>query len=939
MGEIFLKILNTGLTAGWLILAVMVFRLLFRRAPKWISCLLWGLVAFKLACPVTMESALSLIPSSEPLSEKIMTENSFRVDTGIGFVDAPMNAYLGDHYYEGVTVPDDSGSHVMNILGTIWITGVIIMLLYSFVSYYRLYRVTGASVRLRENIFRCDLIDTPFILGIVRPRICLPSGMEGEQMEYVVAHERAHLKRRDHWWKPAGFLLLSVYWFHPLCWAAYILLCRDIELACDEKVIRTLGGEGKKAYAEALLSCSVRHSAVAACPLAFGEVGVKERIKNVLHYKKPAFWVILAAVLCCIIAGVCFLTDPKKEEEDTAQTDEGNQKQDGEGTAHAEEAEAYREEVQRYAEQYAKEAYQAVKGGAHDYDYTDWRVKYWEECYTYDDLEGKVYEVWRFDYEFLSASPEDVVLAGGMSISEDGWVVPEYPDSKYLIFEKNGERRDFVTMMSENDCMPGDEVFTGDLLAFIEEYESGQDSETSVGKETPYDMLARWRMMFCARNAEGIAGMVTPELAEEMLMGSEGDRSFGFSSPWPWDWEADSYVYDYDETEAVIYYYAHTSDPHVTCWREELEYRLENDRYVIVREAVFPYDYISTGEEFGEAYHGYLDGTMMDYTGNGLGETLNENALLSSTMAYRDLFEPERAAAFLLNISEDPSDIRYTLHEPERDGLIGLDITFLKDQSTYTISMLQPYGENGIWVPVDYRVDVVARFMNVPWDQVKNIPFIENVSDTGGILCIGEIPEKDIRVYGYNDDEAGLKGVAVEIGEDVNYFDWFYTSPQMILPKLYWDEARRQLQISCHVYTGTGASADELHVLQQYDTGTLTESRLCLEDYEALLEERIGWNHDEKTKELVLTDTETEEELGVVTVSKEYGEKVTGLELGMISDFELGEKIYFCVSPGYYLDDMIGIAEYEELPRLRFELDMMQGENGETEFVLGRRIG
>lgn len=778
MEAVFLKVLNMGLTASWLILAVLLIRFMLKKAPKWISCLLWALVAFKLICPFSIESALSLIPSSEPLPERIITDNTFQVNTGIGLVDAPVNAYLDDHGDEDVSAPADDGNRVMHTLGIFWLAGVMLFLLYGFVSYRRLYRITRVSARLEGNIFLCDAIDTPFILGVIKPRIYLPSGMEKEQAAYVVSHERAHLKRRDHWWKPLGFLILSVYWFWPLCWISYILLCRDIELACDERVIRELGQESKKPYAEALVACSVKPGGIAACPLAFGETDVRERVKNVLHYKKPAFWIVLAALLCCIAAALCFLTSPK---------------QDGEGTA--------------------------------------------------------------------------------------------------------------------------------------------------AMQETPYDMLTRWRMMFCARDAEEIAGMVTPELAEEILMGSEGDRSFGFSSPWPWDWEADSYVYDYDETEAAIYYYAHISDPHVICWREELEYRLENDRYVITREAVYPYDNISTGEEFGEAYHGYLDGTMMDYTKNGLGETLNENALLSSTMAYRDLFEPERAAAFLLNLSEDPSDIRYTLHEPERDGLVGLDITFLKDQSTYTISMLQPYGENGIWVPVDYRVDVVARFMNVPWDQVKNIPFIENVSDTGGILCIGEIPEKDIRVYGYNDEEAGFRGVAVEIGEDVNYFDWFYTSPRMILPKLYWDEARRQLQISCHVYTGTGASADELHVLQQYDTGTLTESRLCLEDYETLLEERIGWNYDEKTKELVLTDAETKEELGAVTVSEEYGEKVTGLELGMISDFELGEKIYLCVSPGYYLDDMIGVAEYEELPKLRFELEMTQGENGETEFTLGRRAG
>lgn len=796
MEAVFLKILNMGITASWLILAVLLFRALLRKAPKWISCLLWALVAFKLLCPFTIESAFSLIPSSEPLPEEIITDNTFRINTGIPAMDVPVNDYLGDHYYEGVSVPANHGNHILYLAGSFWAAGIIGFMLYGFVSYYRLYRLTRASLRLEDNIFLCDVIDTPFILGIVRPRIYLPSGMEEEQTEYVIAHERAHLKRKDHIWKPAGYLLLAVYWFQPLCWAAYILLCRDIELACDEHVIRKLGQESKKPYAEALLACSIKRNRIAACPLAFGEVSVKERVKNVLHYKKPAFWIVLTAVICCIIAAVCFLTGPKEA---------------GEETAHTEGMAADVEEVRAPTEQDAEN----------------------EQAPSADDAVGAV-----------------------------------------------------------------------------------------------YDMLTRWQMAFCARDGETIADMVTPELAAKMLEGTEGSYSFGVSSPWPWG-ESGSHIYDYDEEGAVLYYYAMTSDPHVTCWREVLNYEKQDDRYVITDEELTLYDDISTGEEFEEAYRGYLDGTMMDYTRNGLGENLNENALLSSNMAYRDLFEPESAAAFLLNLSDDPEDIRYTLHAPEGDRLIGLDITFLRDQTTFTISMLKPYGENGIWVPVDYRIDVVARFRKMPWDQVENIRFTGDITDIDSILCIGEIPKERIKVYGYNDEEAGLQGVAVEIGDDVNYFDWFYTSPQMVLPDLYWDENRRQLQISCHVYTGTGVSADELHVLQQYDTGTLSESRFSLEDYTVYLEERIAYEFDEETRKLVLTDTGTGEELTAVMVPEEDGEKVTGLELGMLSDFELGERMYFRVSPGYYMDDKIGVAEYENMPQFRFELLAEESGNGE----------
>lgn len=719
MGTVFLKVFNMGLTASFLILAVVILRLFLKRAPRWSICLLWALVAFKLIWPFSIESAMSLIPGSEPLPEQIMTGNSFEINTGIDIVDESVNEYLGDHYYEGVTVPAGSGNRMMRFAGMIWAAGVTSMLLYSLISYERLRRITRVCVNTEENIYRCDLIDTPFILGIIKPRICLPSGMDGEQMDYVIAHERAHLKRRDHWWKLLGFLILSVYWFQPLCWAAYILLCRDIELACDEKVARELDGEGKKAYAKALLSGSIRQTMVTACPLAFGEVGVKERVKNVLHYKKPAFWIILAVVLCGILAAVCFLTNPKKR---------------GGSTESVEETAVYMEEVRRYAEQYAKEAYQTALESEYNDNYTDWRVKYWEKCYTYDDLAGKTHEVYRFDYEFLSTSPEDVVLAGGMSVSEDGWVTPDYPDSRYLVFEREGEQREFVTMLFENDCVPGDEVFTADLLAVIQEIrdvesgqsdradqsaESRQSTETDQNMENGQtaaaeeretaltEMLTRWRNAFCNRDAEALAEMMTPELAEEMLEGRTGSYSFGLSSPWPLDADTDSLVYRYDEESAVVYYYAHTSAPHLTSWKEELRFEWNGNVCTVTGEELTYYDNISYRVEFGCAYPVFIDGTRMDYTQNGLGEILNENALLSSSMAYRALFSPESAAAFLLNLSDDPEKVSYTLHESERTGLVGLTVTFLEDQGTVTFSMLQPYGENGIWVPVNYRADTI----------------------------------------------------------------------------------------------------------------------------------------------------------------------------------------------------------------------------------------
>lgn len=164
----------------------------------------------------------------------------------------------------------------------------------------------------------CDRIDTPFILGVFRPRIYLPSNMSEQDVTYVLAHEQAHIKRHDHWWKPLGFALLTIYWFHPILWIAYVLLCRDIELACDEKVIKEMGIDIKKPYSDALINCSIPRRAITACPLAFGEVGVKERVKTVLNYKKPAFWIVLIAVIACVIVAVCFLTNPKDRQDKEA---------------------------------------------------------------------------------------------------------------------------------------------------------------------------------------------------------------------------------------------------------------------------------------------------------------------------------------------------------------------------------------------------------------------------------------------------------------------------------------------------------------------------------------------------------------------------------------------------------------------------------------------
>lgn len=310
MEAVFLKVLNMGIAAGWLILAVIVLRTLLKRAPKAFRCVLWAFVGIRLLCPFSLETTWSLIPSGETLPSNILTGNSFRVDTGFSAVDTPVNDYLGDHCFEGGTAPAGHGGRVMTALAVLWLAGAAAMLLYAVFSYLRLRKNVREAMRLRDHLWICDGVQSPFILGVVRPRIYLPSDLDEARLAPMIAHENAHLKRRDHWWKPLGFVLLSVYWFHPLVWAAYVLFCRDIELACDEKVVRNMEPDGKKAYSEALLCCSAARRMASVCPLAFGEVGVKERIRNIVKYKKAVPLLTVAAAAVCIGVVLFFLTDP-----------------------------------------------------------------------------------------------------------------------------------------------------------------------------------------------------------------------------------------------------------------------------------------------------------------------------------------------------------------------------------------------------------------------------------------------------------------------------------------------------------------------------------------------------------------------------------------------------------------------------------------------------
>ena len=310
MSEIFLNIINMSISASYIVLAVLLLRLLLKKAPKWITVVLWGIVAVRLVCPFSIESALSLIPSPEVVSHNIMMDKTPTINTGIPIINNTLNSVISESFTPN---PGDSANPLqiwIPVLTAIWIVGMVVLLIYTVISYARVRRKIGTAVLYNDNIYQSENVVSPFVLGIIKPKIYLPFNMDEKDMDHVVAHEMAHIRRKDHLWKPLGFLLLTLHWFNPLMWLGYVLLCRDIELACDEKVIKELNHDGRADYSEALLACSVNRRMIAVCPLAFGEVGVKERVKSVLNYKKPAFWIIVVAVIACMALVVCFLTDP-----------------------------------------------------------------------------------------------------------------------------------------------------------------------------------------------------------------------------------------------------------------------------------------------------------------------------------------------------------------------------------------------------------------------------------------------------------------------------------------------------------------------------------------------------------------------------------------------------------------------------------------------------
>lgn len=524
MADVFIKTLNMGIAAGWLIVAVVVLRVLVKRAPKRFRLLLWAVVGLRLVLPVSIESALSLVPSAQTLPEGVMYAAAPELNTGIAALNDAINPALTAAFAPEPAASANPLQVLLPVASVIWLAGAAAMLLWALVSWLRLRRRVAEAVRLEGNMFESERVASPFVLGLIRPRIYLPFGLDEGAREQVLTHERAHIARGDHVIKPLGWLILAVYWYNPLVWLAYALFCRDIELACDERVIRRLPVSGRADYSQALLDLSRPHHGVGACPLAFGESAVKGRVKSVLTYKRPAFWLIMLAAVLCIGAAVCFLTDPKAEADDSVQNDSHDY-----GipiTVTAVLPENFPEQVLEFARGCA--AQQAA-----NMDYLNISAAEITELASYSEAEltdGGVACLFKLGARYELADPESVMPAGGMLI-EGGWLTrADSGGDRFMLLRRDGENWSYVGITTAQMIQ---EAYGGDYdAAVLGEYErilaSGVTWSSNLAVSSLYGIQFRFEfdIDYTRIEAECSSGRISGgEPGEELAWTPEPDTT------------------------------------------------------------------------------------------------------------------------------------------------------------------------------------------------------------------------------------------------------------------------------------------------------------------------------------------------------------------------------------------------------------------------------
>lgn len=596
LSQIFLTFLYKNMTVSVVIIAVLLARFLLRKMPKKYSYILWSIVGIRMIFDLPFATNISVFNLFRGFAKRSSTMGTMLTGsrktnlqgatdalntigtTGTSTAHASRNTTVG-----AMTHTLTTSQMVLGILGLLWLVVVALFVAYGIYSYVKCRILVRTAVIAHDiipdthkkkgivSVWECDRIPSPFVLGIIRPRIYIPFRMPKQEQAYILAHEQCHIRRLDPLWKLIAFLLLAVYWWNPLVWCAFFYMVRDMEMSCDEAVIEQFGNEIKQGYSNSLLSFAMERHPYSFAPIAFGEGDAGRRIKNVLNFKKPHTWVAILVIVLLVVVCVSCLTNGKDK--------------------------------------------------------------------------------------ISSETASD----------------------------------------TENSQMPQQTVKTT---------EAPIDSVNSSTVEAPLSRVDQWAQAFAARDVRTIQDMATDdtknELKEENLLDDNGN--FGWSSPWPWfDEESGMPAYQItqsDDTSATILYYAQVSDPHVTVWEETLQYTRKDDKIEIAHEELQMLNFIAGGTEFENAYPKGIQNTPMDYQANGLGETLNEHAISANGMSpdgEYNLTDPMEAAQYLLNLLRNDGKVEITADKKDKTQ-VELKVHFTEDDITHHITMIRPWGEDGIWV-------------------------------------------------------------------------------------------------------------------------------------------------------------------------------------------------------------------------------------------------
>lgn len=599
LSQIFLTFLYKNMTVSVVIIAVLLARFLLRKMPKKYSYILWSIVGIRMIFDLPFATNISVFNLFRGFAKRSSTMGTMLTGsrktnlqgatdalntigtTGTSTAHASRNTTVG-----AMTHTLTTSQMVLGILGLLWLVVVALFVAYGIYSYVKCRILVRTAVIAHDiipdthkkkgivSVWECDRIPSPFVLGIIRPRIYIPFRMPKQEQAYILAHEQCHIRRLDPLWKLIAFLLLAVYWWNPLVWCAFFYMVRDMEMSCDEAVIEQFGNEIKQGYSNSLLSFAMERHPYSFAPIAFGEGDAGRRIKNVLNFKKPHTWVAILVIVLLVVVCVSCLTNGKDK--------------------------------------------------------------------------------------ISSETASD----------------------------------------TENSQMPQQTVETT---------EAPIDSVNSSTVEAPLSRVDQWAQAFCSRDVRTIQDMATDdakhELKEENLLDDNGN--FGWSSPWPWfDEESGMPAYQItqsDDTSATILYYAQVSDPHVTVWKETLQYTRKDDKIEIAHEELQMLNFIASGSEFENAYPKGIQNTPMDYQANGLGETLNEHAISANGMSpdgEYNLTDPMEAAQYLLNLLRNDGKVEITADKKDKTQ-VELKVHFTEDDITHHITMIRPWGtwgKDGIWV-------------------------------------------------------------------------------------------------------------------------------------------------------------------------------------------------------------------------------------------------